>query len=122
SHTFTNGVTLKTAGTRTVTATDTVTSSITGTSANITVSAAAASRLVVTAPTSVTAGTAISVTVTAQDQFGNTATGYTGAVHFTTTDAQGTLPGDYTFVAGDAGAHTFTSGVTLKTAGSRTVA
>ena len=54
-------VNLKTAGTRTVTATDTVTSSITGTSANITVIAAAASRLVVTAPTSDTAGNAISV-------------------------------------------------------------
>ena len=38
---------------------------------------------------------------------GNTATGYTGTVHFTSSDAQAVLPADYTFMAGDAGVHTF---------------
>ena len=56
--TFT-GLTLKTAGSQTVTATDTVTSSITG-SATVTVSPAAASTLAVTAPASVTTGVAFS--------------------------------------------------------------
>ena len=32
-----------------------------------------------------------------------------------------TLPSDYTFTAGDAGAHTFADGVTLTTAGLRSV-
>src|SRR4029077_4681142 len=36
-------------------------------------------------------------------------------VHFTSTDLAASLPADYTFVAGDAGVHTFTA--TLKTAG-----
>ncbi|GFE59357.1 carboxypeptidase regulatory-like domain-containing protein [Geobacter sp. AOG1] len=69
----------------------------------------------------VTAGTANSVTVTAKDAGNTTITGYTGTVHFTSTDAQAVLPGDYTFTAGDNGTHTFTNGVTLKTAGSQTV-
>ena len=123
THTFTSGVTLVTAGTQTVTATDTVNPSITGTSGNITVTAAGATHLTVPAPSSATAGSPFSVTVTAEDQFGNIATGYTGTIHFTTTDAgAGTaLPSNYTFVAGDRGTHTFTSGVTLVTAGTQTV-
>jgi hypothetical protein len=120
THTF--NVTLKTAGNRTVTATDTVLSITTGTSNAVTVSAAPASKLLVTAaPTTVTAGNSLSVTVTAQDPFGNTAPTYTGTVQFTSTDPQGILPGNYTFVAGDNGVRTFTNSVTLKTAGSRTV-
>ena len=120
-HTFT-GLTLKTAGSQTVTATDTVTSSITG-SATVAVSPAAASTLVVTAPTSATAGVPISVTVTAKDPYGNTATGYLGTVHFTSSDSQTgvILPANYTFTAADAGVHTFTNGVTLETAGNQTV-
>ena len=49
------------------------------------------------------------VTVTAMDAYGNTATGYTGTVHFTSTDGAAVLPADYTFTAGDAGVHTFTT-------------
>ena len=119
--TLTNGtgtfpVTLKTPGTQTVTAADTVTSSITGTSNSITVGTGAATHFVVTAPASATAGTAISVTVTAKDQFNNTVTGYTGTVHFTSSDVQATLPANSTLTSG---AGTFS--VTLKTAGSESV-
>src|SRR5581483_830792 len=122
-HTFTNLLTFKTAGSQTVTATDTVTGSITGTSPAVTVTFAAGgtTKLQVTAPATSAAGSAFSVTVTAQDQFGNTVTNYTGTVHFTTSDGQGTVPANYTFVAGDNGVHTFANGVTLKTAGSQTV-
>ena len=63
-----------------LTATDTVTSSITGDLA-LTVTPAAATILVVTgSPTTVVAGSSHNYTVTAQDGFGNTATGYTGTV------------------------------------------
>ena len=117
-HTFT-GLTLKTAGSQTVTATDTVTSSITG-SATVAVSPAAASTLVVTAPASATTGAPFSVTVTAKDPYGNTATGYTGTVHFTSSDSSAVLPANYTFTAADAGVHIFT-GVILKTVASQTV-
>jgi hypothetical protein len=41
-------------------------------------------------------------------------TGYTGTVHFTSSDLQAVLPADYMFTAADHGTHTFT--VTLKTA------
>ena len=47
-----------------------------------TVKAAAATHFSVSAPSSVTAGSPFSVTVTALDQFNNIATGYTGTVHF----------------------------------------
>src|SRR5262249_25049254 len=113
-HTFSNGVTLVTAGSQTVTATDTVTRSITGTSSAINVTAAAATHFSVSAPTGATAGVAFNITVTALDQFNNTATGYAGTVTFTSTDGQAVLPPNSTL---SSGVGTFS--VTLKTAGSR---
>ena len=121
THTFASGVVLRQAGNRTITATDTVTGSINGTSNTIVVGAATTSQLQVAAPANATAGSAFSVTVTAQDQYGNTATGYGGTVHFTGGGTGPTLPSDYTFVGGDNGTHTFTNGVTLRQAGNRTV-
>jgi hypothetical protein len=118
-HAFTNGVTLKTAGSQTVTATDTNNSSITG-SATLTVNPAAASLLIVSGfPSPTTAGGAHNFTVTARDAYGNIATGYRGTVHFTSSDAQATLPANYTFTSSDNGTHTFSA--TLKTAGSQSL-
>jgi len=119
--TLTNGVgtfsaTLKTAGKQTITATDTVTNSIVGTSGAITVAAAAATHFTVSAPSTATAGTAFNFTVTALDQFGNTATGYTGTVHWTSTDAAAVLPANSTLTNGTA-----TFSATLNTAGSQTI-
>ena len=119
-HTFTGlGLILKTAGSQTVTATDTVTSSITG-SATVAVSPAAASILAVTAPASVTTGVSFSVTVTAKDPYGNTATSYIGTVQLTSSDSSAVLPASHTFTAANAGVYTFT-GVTLKVVASQTV-
>ncbi len=117
-HTF--NVTLVTAGTKSVTATDTGNSSITG-SANVNVSAASATHFTVSAPASATAGASFTVTVTAYDQYGNVATGYTGTVHFASSDTGlgVTLPANYTFTGADAGVHTFN--VTLVTAGTKSV-
>ena len=61
-----------------------------------------------------------SVTVTARDGSGNTATSYVGTVSFSSSDGTAGLPIDYTFAAGDAGSHTFTS-VVLRTAGNQSV-
>jgi hypothetical protein len=114
THTF--SVTLKTAGTQTITGTDTVTGNTTGTTGAITVNAAPATRLAVAAsPTSIVAGGTTSVTVTAQDAYANSIVGYLGTIHFTSTDLLAVLPMDYAFVAADSGSHTFS--VTLKTAG-----
>ena len=64
--------------------------------------------------------------MTAFDSNGNVATGYTGTVHFTSTDGQvppePACPLNYTFTTGtggDNGVHTFTA--TLKTAGSQSI-
>src|SRR6202035_44224 len=101
-HTFAGGVTLDTAGNQTVTATDTGSASVKG-SASVAVSPAAAAALHLTAPTSSTAGSALTGVVTAVDPFGNTATSYSGTVQFSSADGQATLPADYTFNTSDAG-------------------
>jgi hypothetical protein len=119
-HNFTNGVTLKKAGTKSVTVTDTSNSTITG-SHNVKVNPGAATHFKITAPKTSVSGAAFTITVTALDAFANTATGYLGTVHFTSSDGSATLPANYTFVAGDKGKHTFTNGVTLRTVGSRTL-
>jgi predicted outer membrane repeat protein len=84
---------------------------------------ASASAFVLTAPATVTAGTAFDVTVKAMDPFGQVARGYTGTVTFSSTDPNpaAVLPAAYPFTLGDAGQHTFAGGVTLLTAGSRAV-
>ena len=117
-HTFTNMTKLVTAGTQSITAGG----SIFGT-ANLNVNPATANHLVIAAPVGVTHGVAFDITVTASDAYGNTVTGYTGTVHFTKSDSGGgsAVPGNYTFVAGDHGVHTFTNGVTFVTGHSQTV-
>jgi len=105
--------TLKTAGSQTVTVTDTLLGTLTA-SAGTTVLAGAVKSLVLAAPASATAGSAVTVTVTARDDFGNTAVGYGGTVHFASDDAQAELPVDYSFGAAEQGTHSFS--VTLKTA------
>src|SRR5262249_55439926 len=112
-HTFT--VTLKRTGPQTIAAIDTVTGAMNGL-VNVTVTPAAASLLVITGPWSVSSGTAFSLTVTAQDAYGNVATGYTGTVHFSSTDSTAVLPANYTFTASDSGTHTFST-VKLKKKG-----
>src|SRR5205807_2243944 len=111
-------VTLKTAGGQTVKAADTSNSALTG-SQTVTVSSAPATTLGLSGLSSTTAGTVQTATVTALAADGTVSTGYTGTVHFTSSDAFATLPADYTFTGTDAGVHQFP--VTLTTAGSQSV-
>src|SRR6185436_18172566 len=108
-------VTLKTAGIRTVTATDTAYPAITG-SQTVTVNAGPATHYTVTGLITTTAGTAQLATVTARDTFENTATAYAGTVHLTSTDAAAVLGANSTLTSGVG-----SFAVTLKTAGIRTV-
>src|SRR2546428_22791 len=73
------------------------------------------------------AGTLSSVTVEVRTSAGVRATGYTGTIHFTSSDGQAVLRANYTFTSStaatpncttgcDQGIHTFTNGVVLKTA------
>src|SRR5439155_84011 len=117
-HTF--SATLKTAGSQSLTATDTANGAITGSQSGITVNPAAANSLTVAGfPSPAMAGSAGNFTVTAKDSYGNTASGYTGTVHFTSSDSQAVLPANYTFPGADAGVLTFSA--TLNTAGSQSI-
>jgi streptogramin lyase len=128
THTFAN-VTLETVAataSQTITATDSVSSTITGQAAVDVVPAAAYDILVTTSfPDPDPAGTAGTVTVTAQDRYGNTESSgpnqYEGKVNLVSTDPKTSgLPANYTFIASDAGSHTFTN-VILETAGGQTI-
>ena len=73
----------------------------------------------VTAPPTATRTMAVTVTVTAEDKYGNTTPAYVGTVHFTSTDGAALLPGNYAFATADRGSHGFS--VTLNTSGAQTV-
>jgi hypothetical protein len=117
-HTF--SVTLKTAGTQSITATDTVNSSLTSTQSGITVNPGPTASLAVAGfPGSETAGVSSNLTVMAKDAFGNSTPAYAGTVHFTSSDGQAVLPANYAFQASDNGVHIFAA--TLKTAASQSI-
>lgn len=120
SLTITNGtgngsVTLKTAGPQTIAVSDG--GSLNGTSGPITVSASAATQLSV-APATFTAtiGAAFNFTVTALDALNNTATSYSGTVHFSSSDGIAILPANSPLSNG-----TGTFSATMKTSGSETI-
>jgi streptogramin lyase len=77
----------------------------------IDVTPAAADHFSLSAPDTVTSGAAFDLTVTVQDAFNNTVTGYSGTITFTTSDSDPgvVLPANYTFTAADGGVHTFTN-------------
>jgi hypothetical protein len=110
THAF--SVTLKTAGTQSITVKDTLSTLVTG-QQFITVKPATATTVRIAGTLSATVGTPQTYTVTAYDPFGNVATGYTGTVHFNSSDPTAGLPPDYTFTTADAGTHAFPKGVTF---------
>jgi hypothetical protein len=77
-------------------------------------------HLILNAPTIATAGTPFSVTIRAEDAFGNTASGYTGTVSFSSSDPAAFLPTAYTFTTNDFGAKTL-GGVILRATGTQTI-
>jgi len=107
--------TLTTAGTQTLTATDAA-NTVTGTSGTATVSAAPATHFGVSAPLAAGPGSSFTFTVTAEDQFNNTNTGYSGTVVFSSSDTLATVPGSSTLTSG---AGTFSA--TLQSLGNQTL-
>ncbi len=71
-------------------------------------------RVTTTAANPLIAGTSFSVTVAALDSTGAVNPSYRGTVHFSSGDTLATLPGNYTFTAGDNGVHTFPLGATFR--------
>jgi hypothetical protein len=116
-HTFT-GLVISTVGTHTIMAFDTTAGFLTGSATVLATQSGVASFRVV-APAAVQSGSAFTVTVTALDAFNNPVPGYTGTVHFSSSDGAATLPADFTFTAADGGIHTFT--VILRSIGSQSV-
>jgi hypothetical protein len=91
---------------------------IAATTSTVTIDAAAADSIQVSS-SNTTAGIAVSVATSVLDVYGNVVKSYAGTVHFTSSDAQATLPADFTFSGADAGQHTFSA--TLKTASTQTL-
>jgi hypothetical protein len=75
-----------------------------------------ATHFAVISPANAALGTPFAFTVQALDSFGNTATGYTGTVHFTSLDFHATLPPDAALTSGVG-----TFNATLQTIGSQTI-
>jgi large repetitive protein len=78
-------------------------------------------RLHVSTFTSWTAGDSHTVVIKAVDAGGHVAKGYTGTIHFSSSDPQALLPRDYQFRASDAGVHSFVLGVILLTPGTQSI-
>ncbi len=111
-------MTLKTAGTQTISVSDPV-SGFSGSASTSVQAASSAGSFVVTGFAATTAGVAKSFTVQVKDLYGNLTNAYTGTVTFSSSDVQAGLPASYTFTAADAGSHTFSA--TLKTAGLQSI-
>jgi len=109
---------MKTAGSQVVSATDTVAATMTGTSSAINISPAAATHFLLTAPAYASSGAAFTSSLTAFDTWNNTATGYSGTVHFTSSDGLADLPADSAVTTGNGSA---VFGFTLNTEGVQTV-
>ena len=118
-------LTFKTAGKRWVRATDTAKATITGVQIVVVTPNVAKTLTVSSILDPYPAGSKHSVKVTAVDAYGNVAVGYTGTIHFTTSDPAAGVPSDFTFGAADKGAHTFANtlspGLVLRTPGSQWV-
>jgi hypothetical protein len=76
--------------------------------------------LVISAPSTVIAGSSFTVTVTAMAG-GSRDRVINSAIHFTSSDTAVVLPLDYQFAATDAGSHTFVNAFTLMTPGSQSI-
>ena len=94
----------------------TISGTSTATTADVFTYTGPAARLYVSGPATTTAGTPFTYTVTALDALGSTVTGYSGIVHFTSSDISATLPANAALTAG-----TGTFSATLNTAGTQTI-
>jgi hypothetical protein len=105
AHTFT--ATLKTLGSQTLMATDTGTSTVSGTEAGIAVVSPATHLAITGLPSTITAGQAFNITVTALDAANHPDALFTDTVHFQSVDPGAVLPADYTFQPSDRGSRMF---------------
>jgi hypothetical protein len=103
SRTFT--LTLTRAATLTVTGTDTTAPTVTG-NTTFTITPAAPDHIFLNIPSTLSAGVPFSLTITVQDAYGNTVTGYTGTINVQLTGPVMAMA-NVTFTAADMGSRTF---------------
>jgi hypothetical protein len=117
-HTF--AITLKTAGTQSLSLVDVHNSNLGFYIGNLTVNPGAVTTIRVDVPNyPQAAGYVFWPVFSARDACNNIITTYTGTIHFTSSDPTATLPGDYTFTASDRGLHSLP--VTLGTTGNQSL-
>jgi hypothetical protein len=105
-------------GTYTVTAT--ITSNATSTTFTATATPGALDHFAFTSvPSNATAGASFTFSIEAQDIYNNRKTDYTNSVQFTSSDAFGILPANYTYLLSDSGSKSFT--FTLNSANNQTI-
>lgn len=109
---------LNTSGVQSLSVVDSSDESVLG-SATTSVSSANVANFSVSVSGPVVAGSATTVTVKAQDSYGNVSSDYRGTVSFSSSDVQAGLPANFTFNNKEAGIAVFT--VTLKTAGLQSI-
>jgi hypothetical protein len=112
-------VTFNTPSDQTVTATDTTTATITGHDTVTVHAVGVVTHFGLRTDDFALPGVPTQVKVVALDANDQVVAGYTGTVHFTSSDGSAVLPADYTFLASDHGSHTFM--VTFNTTGPQTL-
>jgi hypothetical protein len=107
-------ITLKTAGTQTITVSDVTNAGVIGGKVKVTIKPDKVAAFTVTGfPTSDVLNAVHPFKVTAVDRFGNIAVGFTGQIQFSVGGGgTGTLPANYIFKAKDKGSHTFSAALT----------
>src|SRR5581483_6675148 len=104
-------------GTRSLSVADTSNGALTAMQGGVTVNPAPATHLAVTGfPSPATAGVSGTFSVAAIDAYGYVATGYTGTVHFTSSDPLAVLAANVTLTGGSG-----SFSATLKTAGAQSL-
>jgi len=111
--------TFKHSGMHSLVGTDSATASLQGTALVSVAAATATSCVIGSIPASAAAGAQVGLRVSAVDAFGNVATGYTGTIGLTSSDAAAQLGAPATFDSSDAGSRAFS--VQLRSAGNQTV-
>ena len=117
THTF--DVTFAATGSDSLTATDSGNAAVAGTGTVSVAATQVATHLAVLSRPDFRAGSAAPLVVAVEDANNRPVQNYTGTVQVTSSDANATLPGNYTFTAADRGVHAFA--LTLATSGSQTV-
>ena len=130
AHTFTsqdagvfdfNALTLVTAGLQAVSIFDASNNDLRWTPQSYSVAGATAAALQVVTPSLVSAGIPAAISVAVRDTFGNLAGGFSGTLHFATSDPRAGAPPDWVLTAADMPEQTLAAGLTWRSLGNQNI-